>query len=106
MLTAALATWMAIWWMTEAISVYATALLPLAVLPAGNAVSINSAASAYANELIFLFMGGFILALGMQRWGLHRRIALTALRIVGTRPRVVVGGFMVTTGSRTQRQPS
>ena len=96
-LTASLATWMAIWWMTEAISVYATALLPLVVLPVGGTVSMRATASAYANELIFLFMGGFILALGMQRWGLHRRIALTALRIVGTRPRTLVGGFMATT---------
>lgn len=96
-LTASLAAWMAIWWMTEAISVYATALLPLAVLPTGGAVDMRSAAAAYANELIFLFMGGFILALGMQRWGLHRRIALTSLRIVGTRPRILIGGFMVIT---------
>jgi sodium-dependent dicarboxylate transporter 2/3/5 len=96
-LTAALAAWMAVWWMTEAISVYATALLPLAILPIGRAVTMTNTASAYANELIFLFMGGFILALGMQRWGLHRRIALTSLRIVGTRPRIVIGGFMVIT---------
>lgn len=96
-LTAGLAAWMAVWWMTEAISVYATALLPLAVLPTGNAVSMRNVASAYANELIFLFMGGFILALAMQRWGLHRRIALTSLRVVGTRPRIVIGGFMMTT---------
>jgi solute carrier family 13 (sodium-dependent dicarboxylate transporter), member 2/3/5 len=96
-LTAGLAVWMAVWWMTEAIPVYATALLPLAVLPAGNAIAMRVVASAYANELIFLFMGGFILALAMQRWGLHRRIALTSLRVVGTRPRLVIGGFMITT---------
>ena len=96
-LTAALAVWMAVWWMTEAIPVYATALLPLAVLPAGGAASMGTTASAYAHELIFLFMGGFLLALGMERWGLHRRIALTAMRAAGTRPRVVIGAFMAVT---------
>ncbi|MEZ5299955.1 MAG: SLC13 family permease [Verrucomicrobiales bacterium] len=95
--TAGLAVWMAIWWMTESIPVYATALLPLAVLPATGAVPIDKVAPNYAKDLIFLFMGGFMLALGMQRWGLHRRIALTALRLSGTGPRRVVGGFMVIT---------
>lgn len=92
--TAALALWMAVWWMTEAIAIYATALLPLALLPMVGAAPIRQAASPYAHELIFLFMGGFILALSMQRWGLHRRFALLALRLVGTQPRRMVGGFM------------
>jgi sodium-dependent dicarboxylate transporter 2/3/5 len=95
--TAAAAVWMALWWITEAIPVYATALLPLAVLPAAGATSMRDAASPYAHELIFLFMGGFILALSMQRWGFHRRVALTALRWVGTEPRRMVASFMVVT---------
>ena len=85
--TAALAAWMAVWWLTEAISIYATALLPLVVLPLAGAASMRAAAAPYAHELIFLFMGGFMLALAMQRWGLHRRLALTALRLVGDRAR-------------------
>ena len=92
--TGAVATWMAVWWMTEAIPLYATALLPLAMLPLMGAVPVRDAASPYAHELIYLFMGGFILALSMQRWGLDRRISLEALRRVGTRPAAIVAGFM------------
>ncbi len=95
--SAATAVWMATWWMTEAIPVYATALLPLALLPLGGARTIREAASPYGHELIFLFMGGFVLALAMQRWALDRRIALLTLRIVGTQPRRVVAGFMAIT---------
>lgn len=95
--TAALAVWMATWWMTEAIPVYATALLPLAVLPLAGAGSIKQAAAPYGHELIFLFMGGFILALSMQRWGLHRRFAFSVLRLFGSRPTRVIAGFMVVT---------
>jgi solute carrier family 13 (sodium-dependent dicarboxylate transporter), member 2/3/5 len=95
--TAGLAVVMAIWWMTEAIEIPATALLPIAVLPLLGAASATEAAAPYANPLIFLFLGGFLLALAMRRWGLERRIALIALRLVGTEPRRVVGGFMVLT---------
>jgi len=95
--TAALAVWMAVWWMTAAIPVYATALLPLAILPLFGAGGIRETAAPYAHELIFLFMGGFIIALSMQRWGLHQRIALSALRLAGTRPAGIVAGFMAVT---------
>lgn len=95
--TAAAAVWMATWWMTEAIPVYATALLPLALLPLVGAASMREAAAPYGHELIFLFMGGFILALSMQRCDLHRRIALLGLQLVGTQPRRMVGGFMAIT---------
>jgi sodium-dependent dicarboxylate transporter 2/3/5 len=97
--TAALAVWMATWWMTEAIPVYATALLPLAVLPVTGATSVKAASSPYGHELIFLFMGGFIIALSMQRWELHRRFAFSVLRLVGSEPRRLVGGFMVATAA-------
>lgn len=95
--TAALAVWMAIWWMTEAIPIPATALLPLIVLPLAGASSIRKAASPYGHELIFLFMGGFILALSMQKWNLHKRISFFALRLVGSKPSSIVGGFMIIT---------
>ncbi len=95
--TAAVAVVMAIWWMTEAIHVSATALLPIALLPLLDASSVDDAAAPYANPLIFLFLGGFLIALGMRRWGLERRIALRTLRLVGTEPRRVVGGFMLLT---------
>jgi sodium-dependent dicarboxylate transporter 2/3/5 len=88
---------MAIWWMTAAIPVFATALLPLALLPLFGAGGIRETAAPYAHELIFLFMGGFIIALAMQRWGLHQRIALNALRLAGTRQTGIIAGFMAVT---------
>jgi sodium-dependent dicarboxylate transporter 2/3/5 len=95
--TAALAIWMAVWWMTEAIPIFATSLLPLAVLPITQSMSIKAAAAPYAHHLIFLFMGGFILALSMERWGLHLRFAFFSLRFVGAKPANIVGGFMLIT---------
>ncbi len=92
--TAALAVWMAIWWMTEAVELYATALLPLVALPMIGAATVREAAAPYAHELIFLFMGGFLIALAMQRWGLHRRFALMALRAAGDRPGAIIAYFM------------
>jgi sodium-dependent dicarboxylate transporter 2/3/5 len=92
--TAAIAVWMAVWWLSEAISVYATALLPLVLMPLLGVAPVRVAAASYAHELIFLFMGGFLIALAMERWGLHRRIALNTLRLVGDRTTRVVGGFM------------
>lgn len=92
--TMALAAWMAVWWMTEAVELYATALLPLVTLPMTGAASVREAAAPYAHELIFLFMGGFLIALAMQRWGLHRRLALKALRAAGDHPAGIVACFM------------
>ena len=92
--TTALAVWMAVWWMTEAVELYATALLPLAALPMTGAATVRTAAAPYAHELIFLFMGGFLIALAMQRWGLHRRLALKALRAAGDHPAGIVACFM------------
>jgi solute carrier family 13 (sodium-dependent dicarboxylate transporter), member 2/3/5 len=97
--TAAIGVLMAVWWMTEALHVSATALLPVALFPLFGVFTVDEAAAPYANPLIFLFLGGFLLALAMQRWGLERRIALIALRIVGTEPRMLVGGFMVLTAT-------
>jgi len=84
--TAAVGLLMATWWITEAIPIPATSLLPLVLFPLLGAGSIDEAARPYANPLIFLFMGGFLIALAMQRWDLHRRIALSIIQAVGTRP--------------------
>ncbi len=95
---AAVVVLMAVWWMTEAIPIPATALLPLALFPTLGVLDMPNAAGPYANELIFLFMGGFVIALAMERWGLHRRIALGIMALVGTSPRRMVLGFMLATG--------
>jgi len=95
--TVAVMTWMATWWLTETVDVAVTALLPLALFPLLGARAMDDAAAPYASDLIFLFMGGFLLALSMQRWRLDQRIAIVTLRRIGTRPRSLVGGFMVIT---------
>ncbi len=95
--TAALAVWMAVWWMTEAIPVYVTALMPLALMPLLGIGSMREAAAPYGNEVIFLFLGGFLLALSMQRWGLDRRLAYRVLGFTGVRADSIVLGFMIVT---------
>nr|WP_229790978.1 DASS family sodium-coupled anion symporter [Zhihengliuella salsuginis] len=96
-LTAATAVLMGIWWMTEALPIPATALVPLVVFPVFGGVDIGDVGSSYGNDIIFLFMGGFILALAMQRWNLHRRIALMTVSAMGTRSNMVIAGFMLAT---------
>ncbi|RBW49879.1 SLC13 family permease [Marinobacter sp. F3R11] len=88
---------MATWWSTEAIPIPATALLPIILVPGLGLGSISEATSPYANPIIFLFLGGFTLGLAMQRWNLHRRIALMTLRAVGPEPKWQIAGFMLAT---------
>jgi sodium-dependent dicarboxylate transporter 2/3/5 len=94
---AAMAALMAVWWMTEAIPVAATALLPIALFPLLRVSGVTEAAAPYGNPLIFLFLGGFVIARAVERWNLHRRIALAVLAAVGTRPDRLIGGFMLAT---------
>lgn len=96
-ITAAVAVLMAVWWVTEALPLAATALLPLVLFPFFGVSDIADAASPYASEVIFLFMGGFMIALAMQRWNLHKRIALRTVLAVGTSPRMLIAGFMIAT---------
>lgn len=88
---------MATWWSTEAIPIPATALLPIVLVPALGLGTIGQATAPYANPIIFLFLGGFTLGLAMQRWNLHRRIALLTLRAMGSQPRRQIAGFMLAT---------
>ncbi|MBT8445536.1 MAG: DASS family sodium-coupled anion symporter [Gammaproteobacteria bacterium] len=96
--TLAIAALMATWWVSEALPVAATALVPLVAFPLLGIAPVDAAARPYANPLIYLFLGGFMLALAVERWGLHRRIALHVLRLAGGRPDHLVGGFMLATG--------
>ncbi len=92
--TASVGVLMAIWWATEAVPIAVTALLPIAIFPSLGIANIQDTVAPYANKIIFLFLGGFIVAFGMQRWNLHRRIALSVLQHVGGNGRSLVGGFM------------
>lgn len=88
---------MATWWSTEAIPIPATALLPIVLVPALGLGTIGQATAPYANPIIFLFLGGFTLGLAMQRWNLHRRIALLTLKAMGDQPKRQIAGFMLAT---------
>ncbi|NWO05507.1 MAG: DASS family sodium-coupled anion symporter [Alteromonadaceae bacterium] len=88
---------MATWWATEAIPIPATSLLPIVLVPALGLGDVADATTAYGHPIVFLFLGGFTLGLAMQRWNLHRRIALLTLRFVGSNPRRQIAGFMAAT---------
>jgi sodium-dependent dicarboxylate transporter 2/3/5 len=93
--TAGAAALMAIFWIAETIPIPATALLPLVLFPALRLGDIRETAAPFANPIIFLFLGGFIIALGMQRWNLHRRVAIGLIALIGTRPPSIVAGFLL-----------
>jgi len=93
--TAALGILMAVWWATEAVPIAITALLPLVLFPLLGVASIQDTAAPYSNKVIYLFLGGFIVAFAMQRWNLHRRIALNVLQVAGGNGRSLIGGFML-----------
>ncbi|HWO90045.1 MAG TPA: DASS family sodium-coupled anion symporter [Gemmatimonadales bacterium] len=95
--TAALVAWMATWWLTVPVPLQATALLPLLVLPLLGVAGFDRAAVPYANNVIFLFLGGFFIAAAMEHWGLHRRVAYAILAAVGTDARMVVLAFILST---------
>jgi sodium-dependent dicarboxylate transporter 2/3/5 len=95
--TLGVTVWMATWWVTEAVHIAITALLPIAVFPLLGIATIGTATAPYASDVIYLFFGGFVLAAAIQRWGLDRRIAYRTLALVGTRADRVVAGFMIAT---------
>ena len=92
---AAVALLMAIWWVTDAIPLFATALIPLVLYPLLGIMAGHDTAPIYFNSTIVLFLGGFMIALTMEKWNLHRRIALNIIHAVGGGPARIVLGFMV-----------
>ena len=95
--TLGMMVWMATWWLTEAVDIEVTALLPVVAFPLLGIAPLTKVLPPYAADVIFLFMGGFIIGLAIERWGLDRRIAFFTLRLVGARPGAIIGGFMVVT---------
>ena len=93
----AVAAWMVVWWITEAAPIAVTALLPIVLFPLTGIFTIDEATAPYANKIIFLFMGGFMLGLAMERHNLHKRIALNLIKLTGTNPNGIILGFMLTT---------
>lgn len=92
-----LALWMVYWWITQPIPLYVTALLPIAVGVPFELIQTDILAQSYGNQMIFLFLGGFILAIGIEKWNLHEQIALTIIRMFGRTPQRILGGFMFST---------
>ncbi|NNG10039.1 MAG: anion transporter, partial [Arenibacter sp.] len=95
----AVALWMVIWWITEAVSISVTALLPLILFPTLGIMPINQVGANYGSPIIFLFFGGFVMALALEKVNLHKRIALNIIKITGTTPNKVILGFMIATAS-------
>lgn len=93
----AIAIWMGLWWATEAVPIAAAALLPIVAFPLLGVTTLKAATTPYAEPIIFLLLGGFLIAASLERWGLHRRIALAVLARVGTSPARLVLGFMIAT---------
>lgn len=93
--TLGLALLMAIWWSTEPVPIAVTAILPLVLMPLADIADMRAAAAPFANPIVYLFFGGFLLSAALSRWGLHRRLAFSVISTVGSGPRQIVLGFMV-----------
>lgn len=96
-LTAAITVWMAVWWISDVVHVAVTALLPLVLFPVMGILALKNTAAEYSNEIIYLFVGGFIFGKAIERWQLHRRVALGMVLRLGSRPENMLLGFMLAT---------
>lgn len=89
--------WMAIWWTTEAVPIAVTALIPLILFPTAGIMRIEDTTAAYGDKYVFLYLGGFFLAIAIEKWGLHKRMALHIIKMIGTNVYKVILGFMIAT---------
>ncbi|PHR99852.1 MAG: anion transporter [Leeuwenhoekiella sp.] len=89
--------WIALWWVTEAVPIAVTALLPIVLFPLTGALDLSTTTASYGHKYIFLYMGGFILAIAIEKWNLHKRIALHIIKLIGTNVKNIILGFMVAT---------
>jgi len=89
--------WMALWWVTESVPIAITALLPIILFPMTGAIDLQTTTASYGHKYIFLYMGGFMLAIAIEKWNLHKRIALNIIKIIGTNISKIILGFMVAT---------
>ncbi|MGB8704586.1 MAG: DASS family sodium-coupled anion symporter [Gillisia sp.] len=89
--------WMAVWWITEAVPIAVTALLPIVLFPLTGALSIENTTAAYGHKYVFLYLGGFILAVSIEKWNLHKRIALNIINVIGSDINRIIMGFMIAT---------
>ena len=93
------ASWMLVWWIVEAVPLGVTSLLPIVLFPTLGVTDVASTAAPYGSKYVFLFMGGFLIAIALERWHLHKRFALNVLVAAGGNPRRLLGGFMVATAA-------
>ncbi len=89
--------WMAIWWVTECVPISVTALLPIVLFPLTGGMDLATTTAAYGHKLVFLFVGGFLIALAIEKWHLHKRLALNIIRVTGSNKSRVILGFMLAT---------
>ncbi|MDR6302055.1 SLC13 family permease [Mesonia maritima] len=92
-----LTIWMAIWWVTEVVPIAVTALLPMVIFPLSGVLALGETTKLYGHKYVFLYVGGFILAIAIERWKLHQRIALNIIHIIGSKVSYIILGFMVST---------
>ncbi len=91
------ATWIAVWWITEALPIAVTALLPIILFPLSRGLNLEETTASYGHKYVFLYIGGFVLAIAIEKWNLHKRIALNIIKIVGTNVVYIILGFMIAT---------
>ena len=91
------AIWIAIWWITEALPIAVTALLPIILFPLSGGLDLEATTASYGHKYVFLYIGGFIVAIAIEKWNLHKRIALNIIKIVGANVVYIILGFMIAT---------